>query len=255
MKTICSSYGLISILMVTLISGCVPSEITRKQGESSRNLGEAFLSQRNYTAALTEFLAAEKQIPDDPYLHNDLGLTYMGKERYDTAIVHFKKALALKSDYAPAMNNMGTAYLAQENWEAAINCFKTITSDLLYATPHFPLSNLGLAYYNLKKYDLAVKYYLQALKIEKDFPSAIVGLSRTYQAQGKLTESISLLEEAVKRLPKSPELFNELGADYTAAKNYSAAGIAYNRVIDLVQPSSPMAVSAQSALENLRTRR
>jgi tetratricopeptide (TPR) repeat protein len=178
----------------------------------------------------------------------------MAKDRLDLAIVHFKKALALKTDYAPAMNNLGTAYLAQQNWDAAIVCFKAITSDMLYVTPHFPLSNLGLAYYNQKKYDLSVKYYQQALKVEPGFPPAIRGLGRTYQAQGKHVEAIVVLEEGVKLFPKSPELHSELGSAYMASKNYSAAAASYARVIELSQASSPLAREAKKSLDFLRTK-
>ena len=244
----------IGILVIGFLSGCVPNETLRKQGESSRNLGEAYMSQQNYTAALKELLTAEKLTPGDPYLHNDLGLTYMAKDRLDLAIVHFKKALALKTDYTPAMNNLGTAYLAQQNWDAAIVCFKSITGDMLYVTPHFPLSNLGLAYYNQKNYDMSAKYYQQALKVEPSFPPAIRGLGRTYQAQGKHVEAIVVLEEGVRLFPKSPELHSELGSAYMASKNYSAAAASYTRVIELSQASSPLAMEAKKSLDFLRTK-
>jgi type IV pilus assembly protein PilF len=242
------------ILVIGFLSGCVPNETLRKQGESARNLGEAYMAQGNYTAALKELLAAEQLTPDDPYLHNDLGLTYMAKDRLDLAIVHFKKALALKPDYAPAMNNLGTTYMAQQNWDAAIVCFNAISGDLLYATPHFPLSNLGFAYYNQKKYDLSAKYYQEALKVEPGFPTAIRGLGRTYQAQGKRVEAIALLEEGVKKFPRSPELYSELGTAYMASNNYSAAAYAYAKVIELSQASSPLAKEARKSLDFLRTK-
>jgi type IV pilus assembly protein PilF len=245
---------IVGILVIGFLSGCVPSETLKKRGESSRNLGEAFMAQQNYTAALKELLAAEQLTPDDPYLHNDLGLTYIAKDRLDLAIQHFKKSLALKTDYAPAMNNLGTAYLAQQNWDAAILCFKAIGGDLLYATPHFPLSNLGFAYYNQKKYDLSAKYYQEALKIEPGFPTAIRGLGRTYQAQGKRVEAIALLEEGVKRFPRSPELYSELGTAYMASNNYPAAAAAYAKVIELSQASSPLTKEAQKSLDALRTK-
>lgn len=250
----CNMCWIAAMLVVGFLSGCVPNETLRKQGESSRNLGEAYMAQQNYTAALKELLAAEQLTPDDPYLHNDLGLTYMARDRVDLAIQHFKRALALKPDYAPAMNNLGTAYLALQDWDAAIVCFKSISGDLLYVTPHFPLSNLGLAYYNQKKYDLSAKYYLEALKIEPKFQPAIRGLGRTYQAQGKRIEAVSLLEEGVKLFPKSPELNSELGAAYMASKNYPAAASAYARVIELSQPSSALAKEAQKSLDSLRTK-
>lgn len=245
---------IVGILVIGFLAGCAPNENLRKQGESSRNLGEAYMSQGNYTLALKELMAAEQLIPDDPYLQNDLGLAYMGKDRLDLAIQHFKKALILKPNYAPAINNLGTAYLAQQNWDAAIVCFKSITGDLLYATPHYPLSNLGQAYYNQKQYDLAANYYQQALKLEPKFAKAILGLGRTYLAQGKLIEAIALLEEGVKQWPKSPELYSELGAAYTAFKNYPAAAAAYARVIELSQTSTPLAREAQKSINDLRTK-
>ena len=143
------------------------------------------MAQGNYTAALKELMAAEQLTPDDPYLQNDLGLIYMVKDRLDLAIEHFKKALALKPDYAPAMNNLGTVYLAQQNWDAAIVCFKAITGDLLYVTPHFPLSNLGLAYYNQKKYDLSAKYYQEALKAGTAFSAGDSGAWPNLSGPGK----------------------------------------------------------------------
>jgi type IV pilus assembly protein PilF len=245
---------IVGILVIGCLAGCAPNENLRKQGESSRNLGEAYMSQGNYTLALKELMAAEQLIPDDPYLQNDLGLAYMGKNRPELAIEHFKKALVLKPQYAPAMNNLGTAYLSQQNWDAAIACFKSITGDLLYATPNYPLSNLGLAYYNLKKYDQSAKYYQDALKLDPKFPPAILGLGRTYRAQGKLGDAVSLLEEGVKLWPKSPDLYNELGAAYTAANKYPAAAAAYAKVIELSQETSPLAREARTSIDALRAK-
>jgi type IV pilus assembly protein PilF len=245
---------IVGILMIGLLAGCAPNENIKKQGESARNLGEAYMAQGNYTSALKEFLNAEKLIPDDPYLQNDLGLIYMARERLDLSIQHFKKALALKPNYAPAMNNLGTAYIAQQNWDAAITCFKSITGDLLYATPHFPLSNLGLVYYNQKNYDLSAKYYADALKLDPKYQPAIRGLGRVYLAQGKTVEAIALLEDSIKSWPKSPELYSELGAAYTILKKYPAAASAYSKVIELAPATSPLSKEAQRSIDALRSK-
>ena len=76
-------------------------------------------------------------------LQNDLGLAYMAKKRLDKAEFHFKKAIDIKAEYAPAKNNLGAVYLARQDWNAAIEQFKTVAGDILYATPHFPLTNIG----------------------------------------------------------------------------------------------------------------
>ena len=187
-----------------LVSCGANLEVRKSQEEASRNLGEAYMGQGDYTAALREFLKAEKLYSKDPYLQNDLGLTYMAKGKPDIAINHFKKAVEIKPDYTPAKNNMGTAYLAQKKWDDAIACFKEITGDLLYATPHYPLSNLGWAYYNKKEYRLAEKYYQDALKIEPKFVIALRGLGLTYLKMGRISEAVATLEKVIELAPDSP---------------------------------------------------
>ena len=149
-----------ALLAILVVSCATPASLEdkRKQEEASRLLGEAYLAQQNYTAALREFLKAEQIYSKDPYLYNDLGLTYMAKNQLNLSIESFQTAIKLKPDYSPAKNNLGTAYLAKKDWEQAIACFSELTEDLLYATPHYPLSNLGLAYFNKRDYKLAETY-------------------------------------------------------------------------------------------------
>jgi Tfp pilus assembly protein PilF len=193
-----------SIFLAFFLVSCAANlEVRKKQEEASRNLGEAYMGQGDYTAALRELLEAEKLYDRDPYLQNDLGLVYMAKGKPDIAIDHFKKAVGIKPDYTPAKNNMGTAYLAQKKWDDAIACFKGITCDLLYATPHYPLSNLGWAYYNKKEYRLAEKYYQNALKIEPRFVIALRGLGLTYLKMGRISEAVTFLEKVIELAPDS----------------------------------------------------
>ena len=84
----------------------------KEQAIASRNLGEAYMGEGNYTKALRELLKAEQLNPNDPYLQNNLGLTYLAKGNPEKALSHFKRALERKPDYSPARNNLGTAYIA-----------------------------------------------------------------------------------------------------------------------------------------------
>jgi Tfp pilus assembly protein PilF len=135
---------ILSLFLVFFIASCATNiEVRKKQEEASRNLGEAYMQQGDFSSALREFLKAEKIYSKDPYLQNDLGLAYMAKGRLDIAIKHFKKAVKLKPDYTPARNNLGAAYFDKKDWDLAIACFKEIVDDIFYATPHYPLTNLG----------------------------------------------------------------------------------------------------------------
>jgi len=239
------------VIMLFLMVSCTANlEIRKKQEEASRELGEAYMVQGNYTLALKELLKAEELYSNDAYLHNDLGLVYGAKKRFDLAINHFKKAIKMKPDYAPAMNNLGTIYLAKEDWDAAIKCFKEITGDLLYATPHYPVSNLGMAYYNKKAYQLAEKYYLDALKIEPDFVIALRGLGKTYVAMGKVQKALKTFEKAVKKAPSFPQLYLDMARAYVLTGNYTRALHAYEKVLELA-PDTPMTVEAKEEMAKL----
>jgi type IV pilus assembly protein PilF len=239
------------LLPALLLVACAADRRVRiKQGEASRNLGEAFMHEGNYTAALKELLRAEELIPDDPYLQNDLGLTYMARERHDQAIAHFRKAIRLDPDYAPARNNLGTAYLAKGDWDAAIATLSELTEDLLYATPHFPLTNLGFAYYNKGNYQMAERYYRQALDLQPRYIIALRGLGRTYLAAGKISQAVETLEKAVEMAPRFPALYLDMARAYAAAADLEAARDAYRKTMALA-PDTDLARTAKQEIDNL----
>ena len=150
MQTFRFGWTFLAVMAMCMVACTSNLQVRKQQGEAARNLGEVYFVQENYTEALKEFLKAESLYPDDPFLQNDLGLTYKAKKKPELAITHFKKALALKPDYAPAKNNLGTVYLDIGEWDEAIKYFKEVAGNLVYASPHVPLSNLGWAYYNKK---------------------------------------------------------------------------------------------------------
>ena len=242
---------LIPVLMVSLLSCAASQEKKRDQAKAARELGEAYMRQRDYTEALKELLRAEELYPGDHLVQNDLGLVYMSKYRYDLAEKHFKKAIQLKPDYAAAKNNLGTVYLAMENWHVAIATFQSIEGNLLYATPHYPLSNLGLAYYNLAEYESAEKYYLRALDLEPRFAIALRGLGRTYIAMGRIPQAVSVLEKAVREAPVWPDLYLDMGTAYRMAGQYTKALLAFNKVVELA-PDSEVAEKATQAIKTMQ---
>ncbi len=251
-----SFWGMMTVFLICVVA-CSPNlEIVKKQAAASRNLGEAYYGQGDYTSALKEFLKAETLYAEDPYLQNDLGIAYMAKEKPDIAIEHFKKAVELNSDYAPARNNLGLAYIAKNDWDAAIASFKKVSEDILYATPHYPLSNLGLAYYNKREYKLAEKYYRQSLKLQPEFVTALLGLGRTYIAMGKIPEAVTTLEKAVKSAPKFGANYFFLAEAYALSHSYKKAIHTYQRVIELA-PDTSLADEAKKEVRKiggLRTR-
>jgi type IV pilus assembly protein PilF len=241
------------VIVALYVVSCATANmgVQKKQGEALRNLGEEYYKRGDYTSALRELLKAEALYPDDAFLQNDLGLTYKAKKRPDFAVKHFKKALELKPDYAPAKNNLGTVYLEKKEWDTAIKYFKEVTENMLYATPHIALANLGWAYYNKKEFGLSETYYRKALDIEPKFINAERGLGLTYIAMGRIDEGVEILERAVKNYPKVALLYDDLAKAYVLSHDYEKALDAYHKVIELA-PGSAMAMEAEKAAHKIK---
>ena len=233
------------VLMMSVASCKTTDNDTKKQeAKAIRRLGEAYLHQGNYAAALKEFRKAEKKYPDDHILQYDLGLLYARREKYDEAIAHYKKALELSPDFGPAMNSLANAYAGKKDWDQAILHYKNVVNDMLYATPHFAYSGLGNAYYYKGDLERSEKYYLKTLSIKPDFITALQGLSETYIAMGRIPEAVEKLEKAVRLLPENAALHFQLARAYRLALAFEKSYRSYLKVIELA-PESPLAEQAQ----------
>ena len=224
----------------------------KKRAEAMRNLGEAYIQEGNFSAALKELVNAEQLTPDDPYLQNDLGRAYMGKQHLNKAVFHFEKAISLKPDFAPAMNNLGAAYLAAEKWDKAIETLQILSENLFYGTPHFALSNMGYAYYNKKMYGQAEQKYLEALAIEPQFLIALRGLGNTYMAQGNMDKAISSFKKAVAAAPQYPELHADLAKAYIASRQFEDALGEMKKTLELAPRGSQLFDEATDIVVKLK---
>jgi len=241
----------VTLLLLSLTACAETKELKKKKAEAARKVGEAYLLQENYRAALKELLKAEKLYPKDYILQNDLGIVYRKKGKVDLAIKHFKKAVKLNSNYAPAFNNLGTAYYDKGDWDAAIDYFKKVSEDLLYATPYLAYYNLGMAYYMKKEYLRAEEYFLKALDVEPRFVEPLVELGRTYMALGRNSEANAALQSAIEQRPEHARAYFYLAEVQRMSGNYRKALEAYDKVVELV-PNSPLAKEAQKKKKSIR---
>ena len=173
--------GCIFLIMAMASCASQNKETKKKEASAYRRVGEAYLQQGNFAAAIKEFKKAEAKNADDHLLQYDMGLAYSRLKKYDDAIVHYKKAVELSPNYGPAINSLGNAYAGKEEWDQAIFYYKKVTKDVLYATPHLAYSNLGNAYYYKGNLEQSEIYYREALEIRPDFITALSGLAQTWK--------------------------------------------------------------------------
>lgn len=246
------------VIILMMLIGCAGNLQQRKrQSQAARDVGESYLFQRNYTAALKELLKAEKIYPDDHILQNDLGLAYRAKDHFQEAITYFKRALELKPEYAEAYNNLGETYLTLKKWDAAITVFKELSTNILYSTPHFADLNLGWAYYNKHDYITSAVYYKKVVKhyldgFNKDivYIKALRGLGKIHLASGRMDKAEKVMEEALALAPEFPPLLLDVAKIRRAKGKKEQAIAAYHKVIE-VAPGSDLADEAIKALSVL----
>jgi type IV pilus assembly protein PilF len=246
--------GAMVLLAVLSFAGCAGQSHQQnlRIAESKRNIGEAYMRQGDYTSALRELLEAEKMNPEDAFTQHDLGLCYREKKLMSDAIAHLNKAVQLKPSYTPARNSLGRVYLEIGQVDKAIAIFKEIAKDALYATPHFPLANLGLAYYQKGDYATAIRYYHKALKLEPNFVFALHGLGKTYLAMKKSRLAMAYLEKALELAPKVAEIHFEYAEANLLAGHIAQAKISFENTIDTAPPESDIAARARQRLRSLR---
>lgn len=242
---------LLVLLAAALLAGCASkTPMLKKQSEAQRNLGEAYLSQGDYTAALKELLEAESLYADDYLLQDDLGKAYTAKKRYETALIHFQRSIDLQPDYGPAKNNMGSALLLMERWDDAIEILNQVSNNILYATPHYPVYNLGWAYYNKKMYPKAIGYFKKALDIHPKFVLPMRGIALCHMAEGRLADATHWFEKAVDTAPRFQQLHYELAGAYLRSGSYEKAKTTLTATI-AINDQTPIAAKAQRELAAL----
>ena len=122
---------------------------------------------------------------------------------------------------------------------------------MLYATPHYPLTNLGFAYFSKKEYGLAEKYYLKALDEDPEYPVAWRGLGRTYLATDRASKAVEAFEKATRLSPNTAQLYMDLANAYKTVRNFKKAHDAYMKVVEL-DPEGTLGKEAKKQASSLK---
>lgn len=118
-------------------------------------------------------------------------------ELFDKAAGQFNEAISTKEDYAAAYRDIGHIYTLQGKKEAAVGYF---TKALRYSTQESAAAGIYQAmattYASLGRYDAAVSSIEEAIRRDPKNPSVYESLASVYVGQGKLEETIVQLKKA-----------------------------------------------------------
>lgn len=160
--------------------------------------GSSLYQNENYSLALKEFLLAESNDPDNATVQNSLGLTYFMKERYQLAIKHFERAIKIDPKFTDARNNLARVYIEANRYQDAEKQLNIVTNDLTYPSQERAYINLGLNFFNQKKFDQAKNNFLKAINTQPDNCFAHTYYGRSLFEMKNYDASISALDKAIE---------------------------------------------------------
>ncbi|KAM7265773.1 hypothetical protein ACFE04_003456 [Oxalis oulophora] len=161
----------------------------------------------------------------------DLGTKVKLEGDINQGVAYYKKALYYNWHYADAMYNLGVAYGEMLKFDMAIVFYELA----FHFNPHCAeaCNNLGVIYKDRDNLDKAVECYQMALSIKPNFSQSLNNLGVVYTVQGKLDAAASMVEKAILANPTYAEAYNNLGVLYRDAGNITMAIDAYEQCLKI----------------------
>ncbi|XP_044507572.1 probable UDP-N-acetylglucosamine--peptide N-acetylglucosaminyltransferase SPINDLY isoform X2 [Mangifera indica] len=161
----------------------------------------------------------------------DLGTKVKLEGDINQGVAYYKKALYYNWHYADAMYNLGVAYGEMLKFDMAIVFYELA----FHFNPHCAeaCNNLGVIYKDRENLDKAVECYQMALSIKPNFSQSLNNLGVVYTVQGKIDAAASMIEKAIVANPTYAEAYNNLGVLYRDAGNITLAIEAYEQCLKI----------------------
>ena len=184
-------------------------------------LGRVYYDLGDATRAQPEFQKITELCPDSSIGYADLGALHLRQGKWNEAIVQLQKALALAPD-AETYSNLGTAYFFLKRYEEAVKAYEKAVQ-INGSQDEVLWGNLGDAYRWLGQPDKARGAYKKAIAIaqmESDNKSAYVlsDIGLLYGKMGEQAQAVHYTELAIAKSPKSIQLI------YSEAQVYCLVG-------------------------------
>jgi serine/threonine-protein kinase len=162
--------------------------------------------------------------------YSSLGAFYFGQAEYDKAKAMFEKAVAIKPDSYRNYVNLGAALLYEGKDEDATRAFE---KSIAIRPSYQGYQSLAVAYFRLRKFDLAARTTQEALKLDDSDYQTWGNLGDAYYYGGNKSsatdsykKAISMAEQRLKINPRDTDVLSDLAGywsmlgDRTRALDY-----------------------------------
>ena len=238
--------------MLVIISACASTKPdlseeksqSRKAAESNTALGLEYMNRGQYEVALGKLKKAVKADPDYAPGQTVIAVLYERIGEMGLAGKHYQKAYEADPTNGDVNNNYGTYLCKTGKEDKAIEHFLVALDDPFYSSPSVALTNAGSC--ALGKGDLvaADDYLRRALKIEPEFPDALMSMVRLNYEQRNYLKSRAFMQryEAVASHDAASLL---LAYKIEKASGDAKSAKKYRRALETTFPKSDQAAEAR----------
>jgi serine/threonine protein kinase/tetratricopeptide (TPR) repeat protein len=196
-------------------------------------LGDAYFKRGDTAKAAAEYQKVPELAPDSPLAYENIGALYLRQGKWSEAIPQLQKSLALAPD-ADTYSNLGTAYFFLRRYEEAAKMYEksvqTTSGDEVL------WGNLGDSYRCLGQTEKAQAAYKKAIvfaKMGSDAQSAAVqgDIGLLYAKIGDQAQAVQYTRLARARAPSDVNLMYSEGQVYALLGKPTQAIAAYRQAI------------------------
>jgi tetratricopeptide (TPR) repeat protein len=186
-----------------------------------RNKGILYRILGNPDLAVKPYEKAIRLEPKIGAYHFELAQLYCSMDKSCEAIREFENAIALEPEDVQIFNALGIQFQSLGEEKEAIDQYK---KSLSIEPNAFAYMGIGDVLCRAEKFTDAIKYYLEALKLEKDDPLTLISMAACYYKMGENDRYQAVKAEAETHKEKlDPGIYNQ--ACYEALANNKDAAL------------------------------
>ena len=196
--------------------------------EAHAALGSVYTAYGRGQDAVRELQRSLEMAPDSDESYRWLGHAYLAKGRTQEALAAYERAVALDPYYWLNFNVLGVACFQTGDNTRAVNAFRRVIE--LEPAKVDGYENLASVDLRLGNWDESIRYYEQALKIRPDF-GIYSNLGTAYFYLKRYAEAVGMFEKAAAMNPHDETVEGNLADAYRWSGRREQARATYHKAI------------------------
>lgn len=168
-------------------------------------LGIAYLTENKVEAAREKIERALEQNPRDPGVQTAAGLLYERLNDERRADRAYSAAVRLAPKNPDMQNNYAVFQCRRGQHAKGQKLFEQAARNPLYRTPAVAYANAGVCARSAKDLERAEKYFREALKLQPDYPDALLQLADITFERGQGLQARAFLQRYFAAAPATPD--------------------------------------------------